>query len=720
MRICYFYYRRHSAIDGSSTTANTNQSMPRSKSNDLLRSNGTIDSLRSSARFGNFKALKQWGKHRLRLSITKSNEARIDEVAENEPSPLNGNNCSSDSVKSVKSKPKTQAEKMLKQNPLYSSSEKLFPASIVEPVEVKRCAATTNPVKLRTSMTRRQRRNKQYRCEEPNSSSGNWSASSESGRTSASSEIAMHNKSSTSCSSLHSKPPVTQCPSALTKRRINTSTSSSITSDETLTHDIPSSGYVEYDDETSSMYSCDTEGYFTSFHVDSGLKTLKEEETLSAVPALISTSALINESNVSSSMGDSINSMSRTNNSVSDSDYELFGKGSTSTTASSAGTVCTTLLGSLSNNSLVETPQAPERKSSLNSKLSNISNYAKPKVLLNKHNDSILNSLGKDKEASLIRRSPYSVTANMDSIGSNGLPLATISDLEISETSDFEGIEHVKRMQGKTKINSNRIPSICVITPSHSDDEDRVAAMESMLSSLNINQNEMLMNELADATTTAQVHAVRADENDNNLSDLIKWTPKRTEKFHADRSIDQTDGEYVTITDVASYPNTYRFDDNVDNNLERILSGNLNKKTEYVSLNDLPGNMNINRKQRIGNGKDTKLVDGTNVKRNAHGMFVYETNTLRYKRSLCTTFKGISSDDVSKPSNIQAKNVEQNRNTVADKGASQNGSPPFDQMVSDGSLQGLEDVYVTLAVDRKSTTNNARKTVTSSPVEGKQ
>lgn len=686
--------------------------MPRSKSNDLLRSNGTIDSLRSSARFGNFKALKQWGKHRLRLSITKSNEARIDEVAETEPSPLSGNNCSSDSVKSVKSKPKTQAEKLLKQNPLYSSSEKLFPASIVEP-EVKRCAPAMNPVKLRTSMTRRQRRNKQYRCEEPNSSSGNWSASSESGRTSASSEVAMHNKSSTSCSSLnHSKPPVTHCPPALTKRRFNTSTSSSITSDETLTHDIPSSGYVEYDDETSSMYSCDTEGYFTSFHVDSGLKTLKEEETLSAVPALISTSALINESNVSSSMGDSINS--RTNNSISDSDYELFGRGSTSTTASSAGTVCTTLLGSLSNNSLLETPQAPERKSSLNSKLSNISNYAKPKVLLNKH-DSILSNFSKDKEASLILRSPYS-----DSIGSNGLPLATISDLEISETSDFEGIEHVKRMQGKTKINSNRIPSICVITPSHSDDEDRVAAMESMLSSLNINQNEMLMNELADATTTAQVHAVRADENDNNLSHLIKWTPKRTDKFRADKTADQTDGEYVTITDVAAYPNAYRFHDDVDNNLERILSGNLNVKTEYVSLNELPGSVSPDRSQRIGNGKNTKLVDGTSVQRNAHGMFVYETNTLRYKRSLCTTFKGISSDDVNKPSNIQATNVEQNRSAVTDKGASPSGSPPFGQMVSDGSLQGLEDVYVTLAVDRNSTTNNARKALSSSSEAGRQ
>lgn len=33
----------------------------------------------------------------------------------------------------------------------------------------------------------------------------------------------------------------------------------------------------ELDLETSSVYSCDAEGYYTSFHIDSGLKTLKVE-----------------------------------------------------------------------------------------------------------------------------------------------------------------------------------------------------------------------------------------------------------------------------------------------------------------------------------------------------------------------------------------------------------------------------------------------------------
>lgn len=34
-------------------------------------------------------------------------------------------------------------------------------------------------------------------------------------------------------------------------------------------------GHNELDLETSSVYSCDAEGYYTSFHIDSGLKTLK-------------------------------------------------------------------------------------------------------------------------------------------------------------------------------------------------------------------------------------------------------------------------------------------------------------------------------------------------------------------------------------------------------------------------------------------------------------
>lgn len=674
--------------------------MPRSKSNDLLRSNGT-DSLRGSNRFSNFKALKQWGKHRLKL-INKSHESRIEEDTECESveKPVNG------IVESKTIRPKSKIEKSLKQNPLFGSSEKFF-TNLME-TEIKNCSSPspTHPVKLRTTMTRRQKRSKQYRCEEPNSSSGNWSASSESGRTSASSEIAMHNKSSNSCTSLnHNKPPITNNNSALIKRKINTSTSSSITSDDTMTHEIPSSGYVDlYDDETSSMYSCDTEGYFTSFHVDSGLKTLKEEE-IPAVPALLSTSALlpINDSSMSSSIGDS---NSRTTISV-DSDYELFGRGSTSTTASSAGTVCTTLLGSLSNNSLVEIPMAPERKSSLNSKSTNTSNYGKPKLILNKNFGVAI----KANEREQARTTQHNANNKNDANGST-----TVSDMEVSENSDIEGIERVKRIRGKTQMNTNRIPSICVITPLNSDDEDRVAAMESMLSSLNINQKDLPLSEI-EAETVAQVHNNQrtSDEADTiSIADIVPLAKQICSEFGIEsEKIEQCDDEYVTITDIATKSHPYRVNA-LDENLEQILSGNLNLRTEYVSLNELPGNTNYDE-NIFADGKNMKLIAGTNVNLKPNGMFVYDSSTLRYKRSLCTTFKGTPATQVVKPTENEKleKDLEQNEIAMDDKRSSSTNSSPFEKMASDSDSTDLDDVYVTLATDKREMNKSKILTITS-------
>ena len=132
----------------------------------------------------------------------------------------------------------------------------------------------------------------------------------------------------------------------------DTSASSSVTSEGTLTPDIIQDiNAVPFSDdgETSSVYSCDTEGYYTSFHVDSGLKTLREEEPLTPVgqhqPQLLPQSPLTRSNEVQSDP----------TSPVAENEYELFGRGSTSTTTSSAGTVCTTLMA----------PPPPERKSSL-------------------------------------------------------------------------------------------------------------------------------------------------------------------------------------------------------------------------------------------------------------------------------------------------------------------------------------------------------------------
>jgi len=108
-------------------------------------------------------------------------------------------------------------------------------------------------VKLReNSLQRRMRRQAKLKDEPVHSSSGNWSASSESGRTSIASETTTAPKSTstaTSTNSLHHAPPSVQ-----SRRRMLASGSSSV-SEGTLTPDIN-----DIDGETSSVYSCDTEG----------------------------------------------------------------------------------------------------------------------------------------------------------------------------------------------------------------------------------------------------------------------------------------------------------------------------------------------------------------------------------------------------------------------------------------------------------------------------
>lgn len=255
--------------------------------------------------------------------------------------------------------------------------------------------------------------------EEPHSSSGNWSASSESGRTSIASEITLQAKSSaTSNSSLNASnyPPSTSsyaASSAASRRRfLNMSASDSITTttDGTGTPDIPHSVRNDriLDDETSSAYSCDTEGYYTSFHIDSGLKTLKEEQS------------------VYTSFNTSIDAI--------ENEYELFGRGSTSTTTSSATTIITNLVHENSRQPSVDDENLPMERSYSSS------------------------TLGSNSEnANTIKRR-----------------IKTNEFKDFSE-SDVEGNAATLRIKEKTSISSNRIPSICLITPTTSDDERQSA-----------------------------------------------------------------------------------------------------------------------------------------------------------------------------------------------------------------------------------------------------
>lgn len=443
-----------SSANNHETESTTIGAVSRSKSSDLLRSSTKKD---SPDKKSHFNTLKQWGKNRYDRLMNKSSEKseKKDDIDD------------FNIYETVTMKRKRNIDKDRRsheRNPSISSSEK---SSVNLPISSPLSSVMNIAVKLReSSAQRRQRRSGGNKDEPPHSSSGNWSASSESGRASIGSEFTSTTQPKSTTSAATSNNSLNQqAPNSVNSKRrfnINTSTSSSITSEGTLTPDIIHD--LHEDGETSSVYSCDTEGYYTSFHMDSGLKTLKEED-LPCTP-LHSTSAFSSSSN---------NTVLTAEN-----EYELFGKGSTSTTTSSAGTVCTTLRASESNRSLNGCPAVPERKSSL-SKHSNKDNSLENDETSDKtgtvkrspatNKASIVAMVHKQVNGDVSPDSGHNTSSSpIESINSpNGVRSG--SEFEFSESSDMEGPERIERIRIKTTINSSRIPSMCVITPPHSDDE---------------------------------------------------------------------------------------------------------------------------------------------------------------------------------------------------------------------------------------------------------
>lgn len=441
-------------------SSSKNGAVSRSKSSDLLRSSNNKKESPEPKK-SHFNSLKQWGKNRLKMIMPESKTTDNNNTKSNDIDDM----INIYETVTMKRKRSVEREKKMQheRKPSCSSSEK---SSINVPVS--NSSVMDIAVKLRDSSVQRRLRRTGGNKDEPHSSSGNWSASSESGRASIGSEITTTTQpksttsATTSSNSLHP-------PSSVNSRRrynINTSASGSVTSEGTLTPDIIHD--LHEDGETSSVYSCDTEGYYTSFHMDSGLKTLKEEDT--PVTPMHSSYAI--------SQSDSNTTVLSPEN-----EYELFGKGSTSTTTSSAGTVCTTLRAGGSNRSLSIGPAVPERKSSL-SKLSN------------KSAESSLERDADSDKTGTVKRSPANHKATVVAMihkqhekgdispdsghNTSSSPIESInspngvrsgSEFEFSESSDMEGPDRIERIRMKTAINSSRIPSMCVITPQHSDDE---------------------------------------------------------------------------------------------------------------------------------------------------------------------------------------------------------------------------------------------------------
>ncbi|XP_071055598.1 uncharacterized protein [Onthophagus taurus] len=613
----------------------------RSKSSDILRSSVKKDS--PETKKSHFDSLKQWGKNRLKI-LNKYTEKSQDLKDKENIEDINL--YETVTIKRKRSLDRDKKKETLHQRqPSGSSTDK---SSIAAP-----------QVKLRdSSLQRRLRRSGGENKEEPHSSSGNWSASSESGRASIGSEITTHPKSTTSAAtssnSLNIHPPG----SANSRRRynINTSTSGSCTSEGTLTPDIIHD--LHEDGETSSVYSCDTEGYYTSFHVDSGLKTLREED--GPQTPIHSTTVFTNSSS---------NTILSAEN-----EYELFGKGSTSTTTSSAGTVCTTLRAADSDRSLLNVgPAVPERKSSLNQK--NLKSSPE-------------SSLERDysEKTGTVKRSPHQKNSSTVALihksqgdvspdsGHNSSPIESAnspngarscSEFEFSETSDVEG-ERVERIRVKTTINSSRIPSMCAITPPISDDEsvknfDTIQEkinnkiIETNLDHLDIVKETNLMKNtkiqlinVNPQSGYATIETIQSNESKgfrsaspsggtviikdikpanlqsqpifkSTLLPLNNMIGKIKTNWNNIKKQNQAEPDYVTIAE--------KNNNDMDQNLKAVLSGKI-KETEYVSLNELPIDSDLNSLERKRKGARVTL--------NADGKVVYSSDSLPRRKGSST------------------------------------------------------------------------------------
>lgn len=646
--------------------------VPRSKSSDLLRS-GSGKKESADVKIWRFNSLKQWGKSQYEKLRNKSMEksetssgSHKSRVASSEDGLDDFNLYETVTMKRRRDLDKER--KTHERNSSISSSEKSVPTGALSSV-------MNIAVKLRDSSLQRRRRQ-----DEPNSSSGNWSASSESGRASIGSEITSttHPKSTTSAAT--SSNSLNHPPSSVNSRRrfnFNNSTSGSVTSEgSTLTPDI----IHDLHEDGDSVYSCDTEGYYTSFHMDSGLKTLKEEDLTS--PALQSSNSGSNHTVLSA-----------------ENEYELFGKGSTSTTTSSAGTVCTMLRAAESNRSLVIGPAVPERKSSL-SKLSTKTPEGSMEREYGDKTGTVKRSpalsqahlKAKDTAGDVSPDSGHNTSSSpIESVSSpNGLRSG--SDFEFSESSDMEGPERIERIRVKTTINSSRIPSMCAITPSQSDDESSSNASYKK----QIEENNVRNNLVGPKTAhvrydlnpqTGYVTREEIDQPDGvkgkgesggcviirpeapapkpvqpvikssllplnsmlgklrinftNFASRRDKSPSQKPTDHPEEPLD----EYVTLADVrnnnekfsAEERNIYA-NDLVNRNLKTVLSGKI-RDMEYVSLNELPALDNNNFVNTpSGDSLDRNRRSGARVMLDAEGKVVYSSDSLR-RRKAPTSFE---------------------------------------------------------------------------------
>ncbi|XP_032687550.1 uncharacterized protein LOC116851834 isoform X2 [Odontomachus brunneus] len=632
------------AIGGETTGDEPEETMPnatprahRSASTDIL---GSTKKDSPTEKKSHFNTLKAWGMSRLKLISPRSSQQQQQQQQESavvassteRDEQTQGQTRSPEEINIYETvTTRRRRDKSHERKPSSSSSSGKSTASI--PVSVPSTDKQPS-VKLRESAAqRRERRKGSNRDDAPHSSSGNWSASSESGRASIGSETTTttHQPRSTTTASIG-----TSSTSLSHMRRLkgrDTSASSSVTSEGTLTPDIIQDITVvpfSDDGETSSVYSCDTEGYYTSFHMDSGLKTLREEEPVPQSP-------LTKSNDISSDP----------TSPVIENEYELFGRGSTSTTTSSAGTVCTALMA----------PPPPERKSSLT-------------VVAMVH--------GQNQNGGESPDSGHNTSSSpVESASSPACTGRSCSEFEYSESSDLEGCERIERIRSKTAITSSRIPSMCVITPPGSDDEHTRETEQSekkkndprrsdlqsggsvlMSATVGTSKMEVINGQDKNLYATVQVLPVTSG-NDRPLTTSqpsMKISPlsgvlgklrgvlpgrKQPTKNGAIQELSNPDsGDYVTIADVRNNndkrPGPPSSSSSSSSGMTPVRpaatyanSDIFKKDAEYVSLSELPKkpDSSLERKRQ-----------GARVTLDSEGKVVYSSDSLKRRKGAHTTF----------------------------------------------------------------------------------
>lgn len=255
------------------------------------------------------------------------------------------------------------------------------------------------------------------------------------------------------------------------------------------------------------------------------------------------------------------------------------------------------------------------------------------------------------------------------------------SEFEYSESSDLEGCDRIERIRSKTAINTSRIPSMCVITPPGSDDEQgkdgeeqdlrrnnksgdlRTPGSVLMSATVGTSKMEVFNGEDKNLYATVQTVVPSTSANPNNpskgnsqsgSSSIIKTSPlsgmlgklrgvlplagrkQPSKNAVLDAPHNKGDsGDYVTIADVRNNNDKRQETANATTTASlrsqaTYANSDLFKRdAEYVSLSELPKKPDSSLERRR---------QGARVTLDSEGKVVYSSDSLKRRKGAHTTF----------------------------------------------------------------------------------